>query len=154
MKLIDRYIGRQVIVATFMGVIVLTVLLVMGMMFQKILSKLDKFDIELGFIAEFMFSVIPFTLAITIPWAFLTAILLIFGRLSADNELISLRMSGLSMPRICLSVAVLAVFFTGLCGWIKLRVEPDARSKIERMLPEMLFNLASKNPMALFSTLR
>ena len=151
MKLIDRYIGRQITTATFMGVVVLTVLLVMGMMFQKILRQLDKFDIEIGFIAEFLVSVIPFTLALTIPWAFLTAILLIFGRLSADNELISLRMSGLSMPRICLSVGVLAVFFTGICGYIKLRVEPDARAKLERMIPEMLFNLASEDPMALFS---
>ncbi|MCB1237449.1 MAG: LptF/LptG family permease, partial [Verrucomicrobiae bacterium] len=36
-------------------------------------------------------------------------------------------------------------------GWIKLSVEPAARHKLERMLPDMLYNLASKNPLALFT---
>lgn len=152
MKLLDRYIGRQILMSAFFAVVVLSVVLVMGSIFKHILSQLvDRPDLDLGFVASLLLNVLPFSLAITIPWGFLTAILLIFGRLSADNELVSLRMAGLSMSRICLAVGVLAMVFTGLCTWIKLRVEPDARAHIERMLPDMLFNLASTNPIALFT---
>lgn len=152
MKLIDRYIGRQVLLSAFFAVVVLSVVLVMGSIFKHILSQLvDRPDLDLGFVATLLLNVLPFSLAITIPWGFLTAILLVFGRLSADNELVSLRMAGLSMPRICLSVGVLAVVFTGLCTWIKLQVEPDARARIERLLPDMLYNLAATNPIGLFT---
>lgn len=152
MKILDRYIGRQVLLSAFFAVLVLSVVLVLGSIFKHILSQLvDRPDLDTGFIIKLLLNVLPFSLAITIPWGFLTAILLIFGRLSADNELVSLRMAGLSMPRICLSVGLLALLFTGLCGWIKLVVEPDAKARIERMLPDMLFNLAAKNPIALFT---
>ncbi|MCB1231270.1 MAG: LptF/LptG family permease [Verrucomicrobiae bacterium] len=152
MKLLDRYIGRQVLLSAFFAVVVLSIILVMGSIFKYILSQLvDRPDLDLGFVAKLLLNVLPFSLAITIPWGFLTAILLVFGRLSADNELVSLRMAGLSMPRICLSVALLGVIFTCLCGWIKLQVEPDARARLERMLPDMLYNLAAKNPRTLFT---
>ena len=152
MKLIDHYIGRQVLLSAFFAVLVLSVVLVLGSIFKHILSQLvDRPDLDIGFVVGLLLNVLPFSLAITIPWGFLTAILLVFGRLSADNELVSLRMAGMSMPRICLSVALLALLFTGFCGWIKLRVEPDARSRLESMLPDMLYNLASENPLALFT---
>lgn len=152
MKLLDRYIGRQILLSAFFAVMVLSVVLVLGSAFKHILGQLiDRPDLDMGFVVKLLLNILPFSLAITIPWGFLTAILLIFGRLSADNELISLRIAGLSMPRICLSVGMLAVVFTGLCGWIKLQVEPDARARIEQMLPDMLYNLAAKNPIALFT---
>lgn len=152
MKLLDRYIGRQILLSAFFAVVVLSVVLVLGNIFKHILSQLmDRPDLDIGFVVELLLNVLPFSLAITIPWGFLTAILLVFGRLSADNELVSLRMAGLSMPRICLSVVLLGIVFTGLCGWIKLQVEPDARARLESMLPDMLYNLASENPMGLFT---
>jgi len=152
MKLLDRYIGWQVLLSAFFAVVVLSVVLVLGSIFKHILSQLvDRPDLDIGFVIRLLLNVLPFSLAITIPWGFLTAILLVFGRLSADNELVSLRMSGLSMPRICLSVALLGIVFTGLCGWIKVQIEPDARARLERMLPDMLYNLAAENPIALFT---
>lgn len=152
MKLIDQYIGRQILLSAFFAVIVLSIVLVMGSVFKYVLAQLvDRPDLDLGFIVKILLNVLPFSLAITIPWGFLTAILLNFGRLSADNELISLRMSGLTMGRICFSVALLALLFTGVCGYIKLKAEPAARANLERMLPDMLYNLASKNPLALFT---
>lgn len=152
MKLIDRYIGRQVLLSAFFAVLVLSIVLVMGSVFKYVLSQLvDRPDLDLGFILKILLNVLPFSLAITIPWGFLTAILLNFGRLSADNELVSLRMAGMSISRICFSVAILALMFTGICGYIKLRAEPAARANLEKMLPDMLYNLASKNPLALFT---
>ena len=152
MKLIDQYIGRQVLLSAFFAVVVLSIVLVMGSVFKYVLAQLvDRPDLDLVFIGKILLNVLPFSLAITIPWGFLTAILLNFGRLSADNELVSLRMAGMTMGRICYSVVLLAILFTGVCGYIKLKAEPAARANLERMLPDMLYNLASKNPLALFT---
>ena len=98
-----------------------------------------------------MLYVLPFSLSLTIPWGFLTAILLVFGRLSADNELVSLRMAGLSMARICASIMVLAVGFSMICFWLNMSVSPVVKQKLKEMLPNMIFNLAKNNPAGLFS---
>ena len=152
MNILDRYIGRQVLVSSIFAVLVLSVVLILGNVFKHILTQLvERPDMDIGFVAKFMLYVLPFSLSLTIPWGFLTAILLIFGRLSADNELISLRMAGLSMPRICLSVGLVAVLFTGLCAWMNISVSPNAKNKMVRMLPDMIFNMAAEDPMSLFT---
>ncbi len=70
--------------------------------------------------------VLPFSLTFTIPWGFLTALLLVFGRISADNELIALKASGVSIPRICIPVFLLAIILTGICFWINIDIAPRA----------------------------
>ncbi|NOX99082.1 MAG: YjgP/YjgQ family permease [Verrucomicrobia bacterium] len=151
-NIIDRYIGWQVLLASFFAVVILSVVLVLGNIFKELLSQLvDRPDISIGFVIRFMLYVLPFSLSLTIPWGFLTAILLVFGRLSADNELVTLRMAGLSMARICASVMVLAVSFSMLCFWLNMSVSPVMKQKIKEMLPNMIFNLARENPAGLFS---
>lgn len=151
-NIIDRYIGQQVLVASFFAVVILSVVLVLGNIFKEVLTQLvDRPDISIGFVIKFMLYVLPFSLSLTIPWGFLTAILLIFGRISADNELVSLRMAGLSMVRICASIAVLAVGFTLLCFWLNMSVAPVMKQKLTDMLPNLIFNLAKDNPAGLFT---
>lgn len=151
MNIIDRYIGRQVLISSIFAVLVLSVVLILGNVFKHILTQLvERPDMDLSFVVKFMLYVLPFSLSLTIPWGFLTAILLIFGRLSADNELISLRMAGLSMSRICLSVGLIAVLFTGLCAWMNISVSPRAKSSMVSMLPDMIFNMAANDPLSLF----
>ena len=152
LKIVDRYIGRQVLLSSFFAVLILSIVLILGNVFKEILSKLvERPDLDAAFLLKFLLYLLPFSLSITIPWGFLTAILLIFGRLSADNELVSLRMAGMSMGRICLPVGILAVIFSGICCWMNLAVAPASRAKIEKMLPDMVFNLVTKNPLALFT---
>ncbi|MCF6312385.1 MAG: LptF/LptG family permease [Verrucomicrobiales bacterium] len=152
MNIIDRHIGKQVLLATFFAVLVLSVVLVLGNIFKELLTQLvERPDISIGFVVKFMLYILPFSLSLTIPWGFLTAILLVFGRLSADNELITLRMAGLSMLRICASIAVLAVGLTGVCFWLNMSVAPVMKQKLKVMLPNMIFNLAKNNPAGLFN---
>ena len=72
--------------------------------------------------------------------------LLVFGRLSADNELIALRMSGQSLRRICAPVFVLAILASGLCFWINTTVAPHSFSEIRRTTQQTVLN----DPEALF----
>lgn len=145
-RIFDRYLGKQVLTATLMGVLLLSGVMVLGNVFKKLDELLGDNQLPLGFILEFVAMVIPFSLIFTIPWAFLTAILLVFGRLSADNELVSLRMTGWSMARICTSVFVLAMAFSTLCYWVNVTVSPMAKDRIKRMF----FEVALDNPAALF----
>ena len=91
MKIIDRYVGMSVIATAFFGVVVLSLVLVLGNLFKQLLDVLiNNPDVPIATVLAFMALVLPFSLTFTIPWGFLTALLLVFGRISADNELIAL----------------------------------------------------------------
>ena len=110
MRVVDKYIGRQVLGSTAFAVGVLSLVLVLGNIFKVLLKELVKRpDMDLIYVVQFILNVLPFSLMFTIPWGLLTAVLLVFGRMSADNELVSLRMAGLSMRRIAMPVFVIAV---------------------------------------------
>src|SRR2546429_667763 len=125
MKIIDRYVGANVLSTAFFGVAVLSLVLVLGNLFKELLDVLiNNPDVPLGTVLSFMALVLPFSLTFTIPWGFLTALLLVFGRLSADNELIALKANGVSITRICLPVFALGLVLTGVCFWINIEVAP------------------------------
>src|ERR1019366_2843478 len=83
-----------------------------------------------------------------IPWGLLTAILLVFGRLSADNELTAFRANGVSISRICLPLAAVAAVCCAICFWLNLSVAPAAQVKLR----STIYDLATRNPMALFDS--
>ncbi|MEY5011469.1 MAG: hypothetical protein RLZZ253_2608, partial [Verrucomicrobiota bacterium] len=131
MKLLDRYVAGEVLGTSAFAVAILSVVLVLGKVFREMLDLLVNHNAPLEFILTFVAYILPFSLTFTIPWAFLTAVLLVFGKMSAENELIALRSSGVSIPRICAPVFVLAAAFVGICLWINLEVAPRAQVKMK-----------------------
>src|SRR6187397_3382328 len=130
MKLIDRFISRELLVNVAFAIAVLSLVLVVGNIFRKLLPLLVNHDVPMEFLITFIAYVLPFSLIFTIPWGLLTAILLVFGRLSADNELIALRSNSVSIGRICVSLVVIAVLCTLFCLWLNVQIAPAAQQKL------------------------
>jgi len=146
LRIFDRYLGKQVLSATLMGVLLLSGVMVLGNVYKKLDELLGDTKLPFSVIAEFIGLIIPFSLIFTIPWAFLTGILLVFGRLSTDNELVSLRMTGWSMPRICASVFALSVALSAVCLWVNVDLAPAAKNRMKLLF----YEVAVENPEALF----
>lgn len=146
MNLIDRYAGRSVLVAAMYGVFVLSVVLVLGNIFKELLDLLINRDVPLHYVLLFMLYVLPFSLTFTIPWGFLTAVLLVFGRMSADNEMIALRACGVSLLRVCVPVLVVGAVLSAFTFWINGTVAPRA----EQAMRNSIASMARSNPTALF----
>src|SRR5205814_9479288 len=94
MKLIDKFVSRELIVNVLFAIAVLSLVLVVGNIFRKLLPLLVNHDVPMETLFTFIAYVMPFSLIFTIPCGLLTAILLVFGRLSADNEWIAMRAYG------------------------------------------------------------
>ena len=148
MKLIDRVISRELLVNVLFAIAVLSLVLVVGQILRKLLPLLVNHDVPVEYLISFIAYVLPFSLIFTIPWGLLTAILLVFGRLSADNELIALRSNGVSITRICAPLAVVALICAAICLWLNVQVAPAAQEKLR----STIFDLATRNPMALFGS--
>lgn len=148
MKLIDRLVSRELVVNVLFAIVVLSLVLVVGNIFRKLLPLLVNHDVPVEYLITFIAYVLPFSLIFTIPWGLLTAILLVFGRLSADNELIALRANGVSITRICIPLAVVSLACCAVCLWLNVQVAPAAQERLR----STIYDLATRNPMALFDS--
>src|SRR5438034_9213310 len=99
MKLIDRFVSRELIVNVLFAIAVLSLVLVVGNIFRELLPLLVNHDVPMEYLITFIAYVLQFSLIFTIPWGLLTASALVFVRLSAANELIALRANAVSVTR-------------------------------------------------------
>src|SRR6202162_4639357 len=148
MKLIDKFVSRELIVNILFAIAVLSLVLVIGNIFRKLLPLLVNHDVPVEYLIAFIAYVFPFSLIFTIPWGLLTAILLVFGRLSADNELIALRSNGVSVTRVCIPLAAIPLVCPAICLGLNVQVAPAAQEKLR----STIFDLATRDPMALFGS--
>lgn len=145
-RILDFYIARQILMSTFIAVAVLSVILVLGQVFKVMLELLVKDMLPLEKIPGLVWNMFAYSLSFTVPWGILTAVLLVFGRMSADNELTSMRMAGMSLFRICLPVLLVAAGLSLLCFYVNVKVAPDAY----KSLKTQKYSLAIEDPVKLF----
>ena len=79
MRTLDLYIFRQLVAVTFLGVLSLTLLLLLGQLFKELHALLVESGAPPGIVIDFVLQVIPFSLTFSVPWGFLTAVLLVYG---------------------------------------------------------------------------
>ncbi|MFT5881733.1 MAG: lipopolysaccharide export LptBFGC system permease protein LptF [Crocinitomicaceae bacterium] len=130
----DRYIGKQIISTTIFAVLILSGVFLLGNIFKEARPLFVGKHPSPYLILEFIFSILPFSLMFTIPFSFLAAVMLVFGRLSADNELVGMRMAGRSLPRIALPVFASAILLSGFCYWLNVKIAPEAKVNVKELL--------------------
>lgn len=136
MRILDRYIGKQVLLGTVFAVLVLGVVLVLGNLFKQIQPLLvdQKAPAELVF--RFVLSVLPLSLMFTVPWGFLSAVLLVFTRLSTNQEVTAMRVAGLSLVRLAMPVFLIGALLSLASLWININVVPQSKATSVRLLYE------------------
>ncbi len=112
--ILDRYIFREITIPFVLGMAAFTGALLMGR-FLKIADMVVAKGVPLSEICLLIAYLFPSFALVTIPMAFLLAVLLAFGRLSSDSEIIAIKASGVGLGRLMLPVmafALLASFAT------------------------------------------
>jgi len=136
-KLVDRYILREMVVPFLLGLAIFTSILLI----VRIL-KLVELVVNRGVPLEQMlllFSyVLPAFLEVTVPMALLLAILVAFGRLSSDSEIIALRAAGISLFRLLAPVAAFAAAVALLTLWLSITARPWGNSHLRTGLYEIV----------------
>jgi LPS export ABC transporter permease LptF/LPS export ABC transporter permease LptG len=105
--LLDRYIIREIIPPTSLGLLVFTFILLINEI-PRLLGVLVAHQADAWTIFRVFLNLLPSILAVTIPMAFLLGVLLAFGRMSSDSEIVALRASGVSPLRLIVPVLVLS----------------------------------------------
>ncbi len=89
---LQLYILRRLATSLLLVVLVVSTILFIA----QTVRFLDRMpDVGLGFIVAVLPMFLPVTLAFTLPFAFLVAAVITYGRLADDNEVIAMRMAGI-----------------------------------------------------------
>lgn len=99
MRLIHRYILKELVGPFLMALGLITFLLLMN----RLLTLVDlvlKHGVPFFTVMKLILYILPATFAITVPMSLLVAVLIALGRLASDLELVALRASGFSLSKL------------------------------------------------------
>src|SRR5256884_5754312 len=98
-RTLSRYLLRQHVAPLGFAMAGLTALMLVNTMAKQRSALLGK-GLPTGVIVEVFVLSIPFIVAVTLPMAVLVAVLHVFTRLAADNEITAMQASGVSVTRL------------------------------------------------------
>src|SRR5881409_2627773 len=98
-RTLSRYLLRQHVAPLGFALAALTALMLVNTMAKQLSALLGK-GLPTGVIVEVFVLSIPFIVAVTLPMAVLVAVLHVFTRLAADNEITAMQASGVSVTRL------------------------------------------------------
>ncbi len=137
-KRINHYILREIFGPAVLSLLIFTFVLLMGRIPRLTELVINK-GVPLVEIVKLFGFMLPTFLTITVPLSFLLAILLAFGRLSADSEYVALKASGISLYSLLKPVIILALLFAVLTGIMTNYIEPACKGAFR----SKLFSIAS-----------
>src|SRR5437867_3946860 len=98
-RTLSRYLLRQHLAPLGFALAALTALMLLNQIAKQFGSLVGK-GLPWGVIVEVFVLSIPFIVAVTLPMAVLVAVLHVFTRLAADNEITAMQASGVSVTRL------------------------------------------------------
>src|SRR5690348_9439317 len=132
-KIIDSYVAREVLAPFGLGVLLLTFALVTARLL-KLTEMVVNHGVTLSEVASLIGFIMPAFLELTFPMAVLLGVLLGFGRMSGDRELIAARACGMSLYRLAIPVIAVALVVYAMASWFAFSVRPWANSKLQAEL--------------------
>lgn len=106
-RILSLYIIREISSLFLLGIVIFTLVLLMGRLITLTDLVVSR-GVPLADVCRMILYLVPSFLVFTIPMAFLLAVLLAFGRLSADNEIVVIKASGISLIHMLPPVIVCA----------------------------------------------
>ena len=145
MRVLPKYITRQALVTLGVTVGVFTFVLLLVGSLKRLSDLLVNRNVGLTAVAQFLLLAIPKVLVFSLPMAMLATALLVFGRMSADNEVTAMRASGISLWQVAAPVLLLGSLVAALGLYISMMLMPQCQFQMKTLL----LRIGLERPMAL-----
>lgn len=111
-KILDRYISKQVIEMFLMGVFVFTTIIFASDTFITLIKQIAKFGIPFKVAFIMILLNLPSVIVMTIPMGVLLATVMTLNRLSLSSEITVMRACGIGLNRIAKPIFIFAVLMS------------------------------------------
>src|SRR5215212_10051797 len=132
MKIIDRYVIRQMLPPILLGLLVFTFVLIIPQIKEHAESFIAK-GVSPGVVLTAMLLLVPQALALTIPMSLLLGLLIAFTRLSADREFVAMQACGMSLARLLRPVGLISLLCAGATFYVWAIVVPDSNQRFREI---------------------
>lgn len=133
MRLLHRYLLRQLVAPFFFALAALTGFMLISQVAKKFGALVGK-GLPWSVITEVFVLSLPFIIAMTLPMAVLLAVLFTFSHLAADNEITAMRANGISVYQILAPVLVWGVVMAFLNLAFVDQVLPRSNARLRSLL--------------------
>ncbi len=139
---LQRYFLREVAVPFLYGIGVFTFILLIARMLKLVELVVNR-SVPVLEIGKLFAYILPTFLEVTVPMALLLAVLLAFGRLSADSEIVALKTSGISLYQMTVPVLVFTLGVYAMSMLVSVYVRPWGNARLKASLFEIAKTRAS-----------
>jgi len=131
-KILDRYVIREVLLPFVIALLVFTFILIVPSMMQYAEAFIAK-GVPTTVVLRAMATLLPSSLALSIPSALLIGLLIAFGRLSADREFVAMQACGVSVARLLWPVGLIAMVGWATTSYVMIEALPDANQAFRQI---------------------
>jgi lipopolysaccharide export system permease protein len=136
-KTLFFYFIKEISVPFVLGILAFTLVLLMGR-FLKLADLVVAKGVPLLDIIRMVIYLLPSFCLVTIPMAFLLALLLAFGRLSADNEITAMKANGISLYGMLPPVLLFAVLAYAATTFSTIYALPWGNSSFKKLMFDIM----------------
>ena len=137
MRILDRYVWKELITPFCLGLLIFTFLLLIDRIFDLTDLIINK-GVPVHLVLMMLVYISPAILVLTIPIGFLLSILVAFGRLSADMEVVALKACGVSPLRLLWPVLAFGVGVTALTAYLMIDAVPKSNYAFKSLVFEIV----------------
>ncbi len=137
MKLIDKYILKELLPMFLFGIIAFTALILgVGALYQMIRMAID-YNASFLIVAQIFVLKLPEFISYTLPMSTLFSAILAFNRFSNDLEITALRSAGISFIRLLLPVTLFGIIVATLTLLLNDRITPAANVRFNILVEQL-----------------
>ena len=134
MKTIDRYLLREMAGPFLFGVLAFVLLFVSANILFRLTELVAQLGLSLWTATTLFFLWLPSFIVLTFPLATLVGILVAFGRLSGDSELIAMHAGGISFRRLVIPIAAAGLVIALVTAAFNEVIVPAANRRAEEIV--------------------
>jgi len=142
MKIINRYILKELFYTFLLSIFVFTIVLILNKVLQLTELVVNK-GVPLVTILKLLLFLFPSLLIIIIPISILVASITTFSRLSTDNEIIILKTAGISLYRLLLPIIILSLFAYLFTNFLTFKALPWGTQSFKNLMFQIIQSKAS-----------
>lgn len=135
---LERYILRELAIPFVLTFVVASILLLSGEFLREIIDKTLNRGLGFGLTGQLLLLLLPPLLIFTLPVALLLAVLVSFGRLSEDYEIVAMQAAGVPWRRVFGPVVVIGLAASLFNCWLANAVVPRFRLQSRQFIVETL----------------